>query len=155
MRKLAVILLGLALLAGCAVSPTEPSAPPTASAVTSAAGETAAQKEVLDGFVSYGADTAGGSLKSARAAAALVVYLRDDDITADTAADWRTGLSAEQEALLELNWPGILANAKAICEDPAGQADLLASAGVDTDFAAMELGDVPGKLNVLDGVLGE
>lgn len=154
MRKIIAVLLGLALLAGCAGTPTEPTAPPTASTVTSAVGENAAQKEVLDGFISYGADTAGGSLKSARAAAALVVYLRDGDIPADAAADWRTGLSEEQEALLVLNWPDILANAKAICTDPAGQADLLASAGVDTDFTEMELDGVPEKLDVLDGVLG-
>lgn len=47
-----------------------------------------------------------------------------------------------------------LAEAQAICADPAACADELASAGVETDFPGMELGGVPDKLTALDAVLG-
>ena len=126
MRRLAILLAGAALLAGCAA----PAVPEAASAVqavsseagTGHAGSRAEQLAVLDGLVDFGADTAGCSLKTARAAA--------------------------------LNWPGILAEAQAICADPAACADELASAGVETDFPGMELGGVPDKLTALDAVLG-
>ena len=62
--------------------------------------------------------------------------------------------SGSAQERLALNWPGILAEAQAICADPAARADELASAGVETDFPGMELGGVPDKLTALDAVLG-
>ena len=73
MRRLAVFLAAAVLLAGCGAGtapPTGPSAAQSAAAVAPPAADTAAA--VLDGFVCYGADTAGGSLKSAQAAAVLL-----------------------------------------------------------------------------------
>ena len=63
-------------------------------------------------------------------------------------------LSGDAQERLALNWPGILAEAQAICADPAACADELAPAGVETDFPGMELGGVPDKLTALDAVLG-
>ena len=111
---------------------------------------TAEQRSVLDGCVDFAADTAGGSLKSARAAAALVEYLSYADIDAATAADWMAALPQEQRDLLDTNWSGILENAQNIACDPASQADLLASAGVTTNFGSMVLTEVPDKLVTLN-----
>ena len=107
---------------------------------------------MLDGFVDFAADTAGGSLKSARAAAALVEYLSCADIDASTAADWMADLTQDQRDLLDTNWAGILANAQNIAADPASQTDLLSSAGVTTDFTGMVLTGVSDKLVILNTV---
>ena len=144
---------GAALLAGCA-APAVPEAASAVQAVSSEAGSRTEQLAVLDGLVDFGADTAGGSLKTARAAAVLVEYLSASDFGDGTADAWRTGLSGDAQERLALNWPGILAEAQAICADPAARADELASAGVETDFPGMELGGVPDKLTALDAVLG-
>lgn len=157
MRRLAILLAGAALLAGCAA----PAVPEAASAVqavsseagTGHAGSRTEQLAVLDGLVDFGADTAGCSLKTARAAAALVEYLSASEFEDGTANTWRAGLSGDAQERLALNWPGILAEAQAICADPAACADELASAGVETDFPGMELGSVPDKLTALDAVL--
>lgn len=153
MRRLAILLAGAALLAGCA-APAVPEAASAVQAVSSEAGSRTEQLAVLDGLVDFGADTAGGSLKTARAAAVLVEYLSASDFGDGTADAWRAGLSGDAQERLALNWPGILAEAQAICADPAAQADELASAGVETDFPGMELGGVPDKLTALDAVLG-
>lgn len=153
MRRLAILLAGAALLAGCA-APAVPEAASAVQAVSSEAGSRTEQLAVLDGLVDFGADTAGGSLKTARAAAILVEYLSSSDFGDGTADAWRAGLSGDAQERLALNWPGILAEAQAICADPAAQADELASAGVETDFPGMELGGVPDKLTALDAVLG-
>lgn len=159
MHRIAFVLLAAALLAGCAA----PAGPGAASAAVSAVAESGTSEQtgsrteqlaVLDGLVDFGADTAGGSLKTAKAAAVLVEYLSTSDFEDGTADDWRAGLSDDEQARLALNWPGILAEAQAICADPAAQADELASAGVETDFPGMELGGVPDKLTALDAVLG-
>ena len=113
---------------------------------------TTEQRNVLDGFVDFAADTAGGSLKSARAAAVLVEYLSCADIDASTAADWMTDLTQDQRDLLDINWAGILANAQNIAADPASQTDLLSCAGVTTDFTGMVLTGVPDKLVILNTV---
>ena len=105
MRRLAILLAGAALLAGCA------------------------------------------------APAVLVEYLSASEFEDGTADTWRAGLSGDAQERLALNWPGILAEAQAICADPAACADELASAGVETDFPSMELGGVPDKLTALDAVL--
>ena len=123
MRRLAILLAGAALLAGCAA----PAVPEAASAVqavsseagTGHAGSRAEQLAVLDGLVDFGADTAGCSLKTARAAAVLVEYLSAAEFEDGTADTWRAGLSGDAQERLALNWPGILAEAQAICADPA------------------------------------
>ena len=153
MRRLAILLAGAALLAGCA-APAVPEAASAVQAVSSEAGSRTEQLAVLDGLVDFGADTAGCSLKTARAAAILVEYLSASDFGDGTADAWRAGLSGDAQERLALNWPGILAEAQAICADPAARADELASAGVETDFPGMELGGVPDKLTALDAVLG-
>ena len=167
MRRLTTFLLALllAVLVACgdttmdsaAVSSEINSTATVDSAVASAPAApghdtTAEQRRVLDGCVDFAADTAGGSLKSARAAAALVEYLCYADIDAATAADWMATLPQEQRDLLDTNWSGILENAQNIASDPASQADLLASAGVTTDFRSMVLTEVPDKLVVLNAV---
>ena len=141
-------------VASTIVSEAAPEATPaTAEAATAPTGDaTAEQRHVLDGFVDFAADTAGGSLKSARAAAVLVEYLSSDDIDAATATDWMTNLTQDQHDLLDTNWAGIFDNAQNIAADPASQADLLASAGVTTDFESMVLTGVPDKLVVLNTV---
>lgn len=173
MRKSIALLLGLSLatLTACEQAPGNSGAASSdaASAVISEAVSDAApataetpaassrdttteQRNVLDGFVDFAADTAGGSLKSARAAAVLVEYLSCADIDASTAADWMTDLTQDQRDLLDINWAGILANAQNIAADPASQTGLLSSAGVTTDFTGMVLTGVPDKLVILNTV---
>lgn len=154
MRRLAVLLAAAVLLAGCgaeAAPPTEPSLAQSTAAGAPPAADTAAA--VLDGFVCYGADTAGGSLKSAQAAAVLVEYLSCADISAATVTDWQGGLDAQQQELLVLNWDSILYSARQICEDPADASGLLETAGVTTDFCAIDLSAVPRRLDALDEAL--
>ena len=154
MRRLAVLLVAAVLLAGCgagAAPLTGPSPAQSAAAGAPSAADTAAA--VLDGFVCYGADTAGCSLKSAQAAAVLVEYLSRADISAETVTDWQGGLDAQQQELLALNWDGILYNARQICEDPADGSGLLEAAGVTTDFGTIDLSAVPQRLDALDEVL--
>ena len=118
MRKSIALLLGLSLatLTACGQTPGNSGAASSdsASAVISEAASDAApataetpaassrdttteQRNVLDGFVDFSADTAGGSLKCARAAAVLVEYLSCADIDASTAADWMTDLTQQGE----------------------------------------------------------
>lgn len=148
-----------AVSSSAAASESEETPAPTEAAADSAAEETPAadttdeQRNVLNGFVDFASDTAGGSLKTARAAAALVEYLSYADIDADIAADWMASLSEDQRTLLDINWSGILENAQNIATDPASQADLLSSAGITTDFEGMVLTEVPDKLVTLNTVL--
>ena len=91
--KICGLLAGCVLLAGCAGVPgtsaaqtaTAESAPasvPAATAETAAAtGKTLTV--VLNGCIAYEVDSAGGSLKTAIAAADLVVYLAEEDVPAD------------------------------------------------------------------------
>lgn len=113
----------------------------------------AEQINVLNQLVDFRADEMGGSMKVTRAAAALVEYLSFSDIEADTMNSWLSGLTNEQLTNLNANWSAILGEAESICADPAGQADLLASAGVTTNFAAMTLTEVPDKLVTLNTLL--
>lgn len=152
MRRIVAVALGFLLLAGCAAAPAEP-APSAVETASVQADTKQAQTDVLDQFVEFGADTAGGSLKTAKAAAGLVEYLSVSDLEVGVMTDWRAGLTDDQRELLDLNWPGILSEAQAIAADPAGQADELASAGVETDFTNMELGGVPDKLVTVNTVL--
>ena len=173
MRKSIALLLGLSLatLTACGQAPrisgaassdaasaviseaVSDAAPATAETPAASSRDTTTeQRNVLDGFVDFAADTAGGSLKSARAAAVLVEYLSCADIDASTAADWMTDLTQDQRDLLDINWAGILANAQNIAADPASQTGLLSSAGVTTDFTGMVLTGVPDKLVILNTV---
>ena len=168
MRRLTTFLLALllAVLAACGDTTMDPAA--VSSEINSTAtvesavapvpadpghDTTAEQRSVLDGCVDFAADTAGGSLKTAKAAAVLVEYLSCSDLDADVMADWCTGLTDDQKELLDLNWPGILSEAEAICGDPAGEADELITAGVTTDFENMALTEVPDKLVTVNTVL--
>ncbi len=162
MRKLIAVVLGAALLAGCAAAPAAsesaaaasgtaqttpaPTEEPTAAEDPAAYDTTGEQINVLDQLVDFGADTAGGSLKTAKAAAVLVEYLSCSDLDADVMADWCTGLTDDQKELLDLK-------AEAICGDPAGEADELITAGVTTDFENMALTEVPDKLVTVNTVL--
>ena len=76
------------------------------------------------------------------------------DLTDETWYGYLAGLTADKQELLALNWPDILFRAQAICTDPAAEADLLASAGVTTDFTALQLDAVPDRLAAADAVLG-
>ena len=95
MRKLIAVVLGAALLAGCAAAPAAsesaaaasgtaqttpaPTEEPTTAEDPAAYDTTGEQINVLDQLVDFGADTAGGSLKTAKAAAVLVEYLSFSD----------------------------------------------------------------------------
>ena len=91
--KICGLLAGCVLLAGCAGVPgtsaaqtaTAESAPASVPAATaeSAAATGKTLTVVLNGCIAYEVDSAGGSLKTAIAAADLVVYLAEEDVPAD------------------------------------------------------------------------
>lgn len=181
LAAVAALSLSAALLAGCASSSSSSMASSTAtseagsaSSATSEAGSSSAAAAsdaaapgydsakvtaLLDKTISYEADTAGGSLHAASAAADLVSYLsangadNSDKLVAD-AQTWMNGLSDEKKAVLKMNWPTIRDTAKSIATDAAGQADMLDSAGVTTDFTKMDLSKVTAAVESLDSVLG-
>ena len=181
MRKWIALALCAALLAGCSAAPadsistseTESTVQSEAAAESEAApAETEApaltmrnqtdviysdaqaeQVNVLNQLVDFSADEMGGSMKVTRAAAALVEYLSFSDIEVDTMNTWLAGLTNDQLTALNTNWSAILSEAESICGDPAGQADLLASAGITTNFAGMTLTEVPDKLVTLNTLL--
>ena len=171
MRKAVVLILCAAamMLAACGSTPTQSASASTPAAEATAvptpgptaqpevasaqAGTVEEQRAVLDTFVAYEADTAGGSLKNTQAGAGLVEFLSYADLEVGTMQDWLAGLDEQQRAALDTNWPGILANAQAICEDPAAQADQLDTAGVTTNFEDMALTEVPDKLVTVNTIL--
>lgn len=173
MRRLACLVGGCLLLAGCTPVPssvpeatpvmTEPVATPAATAtpeeaMNAALGAVKTRRltVVLNGCIAYEVDSAGGSLKTAIAAADLVVFLAGDfvpdDLPGETAA-WQDGLEAEDQATMDANWPKVYSCAQDICEDPAAQQGLLDDAGVTTDFGAMDLTEVPEQLDAMNEVL--
>lgn len=115
---------------------------------------------VLGGFVTYEAGSAGGSLKAAIAAADVVRYTaqygkgHEEEIRTD-AMNWKNGLDADQQALLEENWPDICYTAKSITEDPEKTKGMLADAGVMEDFSGVDLETAASCVDVLDEVLGK
>lgn len=165
MRRLACLVGGCLLLAGCAPAASAPAPTP---AVVQQTPETATPEEalgavktrrltvVLNGCIAYEVDSAGGSLKTAIAAADLVVYLAGDfvpeDLSGETAA-WQQTLSSDDQATMDANWPRVYTCAQDICEDPAAQQGLLDDAGVTTDFGAMDLTAVPEQLDTMNEVL--
>lgn len=161
--KICGLLAGCVLLAGCAGVPGT-SAAQTATAESAPASVPAATAEtsgksltvVLNGCIAYEVDSAGGSLKTAIAAADLVVYLAEEDVPADLGGEtaaWQDSLDADSQATLDANWPGVYACAEGICQDLDSQQGLLDDAGVTTDFAAMDLTDVPEQLDVMNAAL--
>ena len=161
--KICGLLAGCVLLAGCAGMPGT-SAAQTATAESAPASVPAATAEtsgksltvVLNGCIAYEVDSAGGSLKTAIAAADLVVYLAEEDVPADLGGEtaaWQQSLDADSQATLDANWPGVYACAEGICQDLDSQQGLLDDAGVTTDFAAMDLTEVPEQLDVMNAAL--
>lgn len=137
------------LLAGCtAAAPGTAQTPaPTAAPQTLAV--------VLDGCIAFEADSAGGSLKTAVAASGLVVFLAETppaDLPGETQA-WQQELTAAEQQTLDANWPGVYRCAQELCADPAAQQDLLDTAGVTTDFTALDLAGVPQQLDTIDQTL--
>ena len=161
--KICGLLAGCVLLAGCAGVPGT-SAAQTATAESAPASVPAATAEtsgksltvVLNGCIAYEVDSAGGSLKTAIAAADLVVYLAEEDVPADLGGEtaaWQQGLDESSQATLDANWPGVYACAEGICQDLDSQQGLLDDAGVTTDFSAMDLTEVPAQLDAMNEVL--
>lgn len=163
MRKIWGVLAGCLLLAGCAGAPAASTAE-TAAATTETAAPTAVPGAVktqrltvvLNGCIAYEVDSAGGSLKTAIAAADLVVYLAGDSVPEDLPGEtqvWQDALSSDDQATMDANWPGVYTCAQGICEDPSAQQGLLDDAGVTADFAAMDLTEVPDQLDAMNEVL--
>ena len=161
--KICGLLAGCVLLAGCAGVPGT-SAAQTATAESAPASVPAATAEtsgksltvVLNGCIAYEVDSAGGSLKTAIAAADLVVYLAEEDVPADLGGEtaaWQQSLDESSQATLDANWPGVYARAEGICQDLDSQQGLLDDAGVTTDIAAMDLTEVPEQLDVMNAAL--
>ena len=161
--KICGLLAGCVLLAGCAGMP-ETSAAQTATAESAPASVPAATAEtsgksltvVLNGCIAYEVDSAGGSLKTAIAAADLVVYLAEEDVPADLGGEtaaWQQSLDTDSQATLDANWPGVYACAEGICQDLDSQQGLLDDAGVTTDFSTMDLTEVPEQLDVMNAAL--
>ncbi|EFB75040.1 hypothetical protein [Subdoligranulum variabile] len=165
MRKIWGLLAGCLLLAGCAGAPAastaETAAATTETAATATPEQVAAVKTqrltvVLNGCIAYEVDSAGGSLKTAIAAADLVVFLAGDSVPEDLAGEtqvWQDALSSDDQATMDANWPGVYTCAQGICEDPSAQQGLLDDAGVTADFAAMDLTEVPDQLDAMNEVL--
>lgn len=159
--KICGLLAGCVLLAGCAGMPGS-SAAQTATAESAPASAATAETSgksltvVLNGCIAYEVDSAGGSLKTAIAAADLVVYLAEEDVPADLGGEtaaWQQSLDADSQATLDANWPGVYACAEGICQDLDSQQGLLDDAGVTADFAAMDLTEVPEQLDVMNAAL--
>lgn len=173
-KILCIVLCGL-LLGGCAAGPVatpETATPATAQTETQATPESATPEQAvsealgavktrrltvaLNGCIAYEVDSAGGSLKTAIAAAGMVEYLAGDFVPQDLAGEtltWQAALSEEDSATMDANWPGVYRCAQDICADPASQRELLNDAGVTTDFSTMDLTDVPAQLDAMNEVL--
>ncbi|MGN0975067.1 MAG: hypothetical protein ACI4OL_03635 [Gemmiger sp.] len=167
LREILAVLLSFAfcavLMAGCASGAA--SGKPAESAVVSTAVSTGLMEEelatpetsekeeysesdlrdALDATISYGADTAGGSLKAVIAAAGLVEFFATQcgpedavSLVTDT-ADWYGELTDDQRATLALNWPVIYDEVVLLVEDPASQTEILSEAGVTTDFTRLDM----------------
>ena len=104
----------------------------------------------------FAAVTAGGCLKTAQASAALVQVLAAEGVPAgltEGAAGWKATLTADQLTLLSLNWQGVSQLSRDIAADPASQQGLLETAGVETDFTAMDLSGISAAMDSLDAAL--
>lgn len=161
MRRWISLILGLLLLTGCAPVSAENGgnfSTTESATVENAAAAVKTQRltVVLNGCIAYEVDSAGGSLKTAIAAADLVVFLAGDLVPEDLAGEtqaWQADLSTDDRATMDANWPGVYRCARDICDDPAAQQGLLDDAGVTTDFSAMDLTDVPAQLDEMNTAL--
>lgn len=116
----------------------------------------AAVVEALNGTVAFASDTAGGSLKTAQAASALVQVFAENGVPDNLqagAAVWKAALTEEQRSLLSLNWSGVSQLSRDIAADPAGQQGLLDSAGIATDFTVLDLSGISAAMDSLDAAL--
>lgn len=138
-----------------AETPATPAAAPETDMGYTASGLT----RVLDGFVAYESGTAGGSLKAAMAAADVVRYTAQygkghaEEIRTD-AETWKNGLDADKKALLDENWPDICYTAKSITADPEKTKGMLSDAGVNADFAGVDLETASACVDTLNEVFG-
>lgn len=164
MRKILCLILCGALLAGCTAAPaaTETAAPPSTATPEQGSAEvldgvkTQRLTEALNGCIAYEADSAGGSLKTAVAAADMVVFLAGnfvpEDLEGETRA-WQQALDDDDRATMDANWPGVYRQAQDLCKDPAAQKEMMDTAGVTTDFSAMDLTAVPDQLDTMNHIL--
>ena len=142
-----------------APSTAEPSPAPEASPEADMGYTASGLTRVLDGFVSYEAGTAGGSLKAAMAAADVVRYTAQygkghaEEIRTDAEA-WKNGLDADKQTLLNENWPDICYTAKSITADPEKTQGVLADAGVNADFSGVDLETASACVDTLNEVFG-
>ena len=112
----------------------------------------------LDGILDVETGTAGGSLQTAQSAAALVEFAAAcgaDSATlgADTQA-WLDGLTDSQREGLKETWKNVCERAHGICDDYDGNKGILADAGVNTDFSALDMSGVDAFLNTVNSVIG-
>ncbi len=114
--------------------------------------------KALGGILDVEPDAAGGSLKTAQAAAALVTFAADCGTeTATLGADakaWLDGLTDAEREQVKQAWAGVRDRARAIHDDYDGSKDILADAGITTDFAALDMSGVDAFLNTVDSILG-
>ena len=138
----AALALCAGVLTGCGAS--------SSTAASSAAASSAAASEVS----SEEADEMAAN-NVADVIDAIYVQERNEntDALCEAAKAAWDALTDAQKELLDLNWPGILREAEAICGAPAGEADELITAGVTTDFENMALTEVPDKLVTVNTVL--
>lgn len=175
MGKILYLVLCTLLLGGCTAGPIatpETAAPATGQTAVQATPESATPEQAvtealgavktrrltaaLNGCIAYEVDSAGGSLKTAIAAAGMVEYLAGDFVPRDLAGEtltWQAALHEEDRATMDANWPGVYRCAQEICADPASQRELLDDAGVTTDFSAMDLTEVPAQLDTMNTAL--
>jgi predicted small secreted protein len=115
--------------------------------------------KVLDACKSFEPDSAGGSLKSAAAAAGLVEFSARNATDANLKAlgndveSWYNGLTQTDKNQLKNNWQEIYQDAQAIVADPSSTKDLLTDAGVTTDFSKMDLSTGISVCNLLDSLM--
>lgn len=114
--------------------------------------------EVLGGILTVEGGTAGGSLQTAQAAAALVEFASTcgaDSATlgADTEA-WLRGLNEAERAMLKENWAAVRDRARSISEDLDSNQGILADAGITTDLSALDMSGTAAFLNTVDSILG-
>ena len=112
-----------------------------------------AMRTALDGCVAYGADSAGGSLKAQYAAVTLTDALLVEGSPSETAfVAWHLALTAEQQELWVLNWPGIRDNVQKVIDDPEAATEEFNTNGVQADYTGTDLTTLPASLAELDAL---
>ena len=77
----------------------------------------------------------------------------EEEIRTD-AETWKNGLDADKKALLDENWPDICYTAKSITADPEKTKGMLSDAGVNADFAGVDLETASACVDTLNEVFG-